>query len=129
MEKPLMFHLEPGKVRQRGPLGKMLSLSIANRLKMVNYAHLVDPFRFRYERDRAWRCEFWGKIVRSAILSWCGLQDAELLSIIKETVNDLLSTHRAKTNRTVGGGESQRKVTVFKSPFLIVHFSASTRKP
>ena len=92
MEKPLMFHLEPGKVRQRGPLGKMLSLSIANRLKMVNYAHLVDPFRFRYERDRAWRCEFWGKIVRSAILSWCGLQDAELLSIIKETVNDLLST-------------------------------------
>ena len=55
----------------------MLELSIANRLKKVNYAHLVDPFRFRYETDNAWRCEFWGKIVRSAILSWCGDPDPE----------------------------------------------------
>ena len=92
MKNSLMHHLGPGKIRQTGPLGKMLELSIANRLKKVNYAHLVDPFRFRYENDNAWRCEFWGKIVRSAILSWCGNPDPELLKIIKDTVNDLLST-------------------------------------
>ena len=88
----LLKHLGPGKVRQSGPLGKMLELSIANRLKKIDYVHLVDPFRFRYEKDNAWRCEFWGKIVRSAILSWCGNPDAELLAIIKGTVADMLST-------------------------------------
>ncbi len=92
MKKKVLLHLGPGKVRQSGPLGKMLDLSIANRLKKVDYVHLVDPFRFRYESDNAWRCEFWGKVLRSAILSWCGNRDPELLQIIKSTVNDMLST-------------------------------------
>ena len=92
MEKNFLLHLGPGKVHQAGPLGKMLDLSIASRLKKVDYVNLVDPFRFRYENDNAWRCEFWGKVVRSAILSWCGNRDPELLQIIKSTVNDMLST-------------------------------------
>ena len=92
MKKTVLQHLGPGMIRQSGPLGKMLDLSIANRLKKVDYVHLVDPFRFRYETDNAWRCEFWGKVLRSAILSWCGNRDPELLQIIKSTVNDMLST-------------------------------------
>ena len=92
MKKSVLLHLGPGKVRQSGPLGKMLDLSIANRLKKVDYVHLVDPFRFRYENDNAWRCEFWGKVLRSAILSWHGNPDPELRQIIKTTVDDMLST-------------------------------------
>ena len=92
MKKTVLLHLGPGKIRQSGPLGKMLDLSIANRLKKVDYVHLVDPFRFRYENDNAWRCEFWGKVLRSAILSWRGNRDPELLQIIKSTVDDMLST-------------------------------------
>ena len=92
MKNSVLLHLGPGKVRQTGPLGKMLDLSIANRLKKVDYVNLVDPFRFRYETDNAWRCEFWGKVVRSAILSWYGNPDPELRQIIKSTVDDMLST-------------------------------------
>ena len=92
MKRPVLLHLEPGKVRQTGPLGRMLDLSIANRLKKIDYGHLVDPFRFRSEKDHAWRCEFWGKVVRSAILSWRGNRDPELLEIIRATVSDMLST-------------------------------------
>lgn len=84
--------LSAGQVVLNGRLGRQLKRSIENRLKKVNYAHLVDPFRNRDERDGRWRCEFWGKIVRSAILSWRDTNDAELLRLIKATVADLLST-------------------------------------
>ena len=92
MKNSVLLHLGPGKIRQTGPVGKMLDQSIANRLKKVNYVNLVDPFRFRYENDDAWRCEFWGKVVRSAILSLYGNPDPELRQIIKATVDDMLST-------------------------------------
>ena len=79
-------------VRLAGPLGKALQLSVNNRLKTVDYGQLVDIFRFRNETDNAWRCEFWGKIVRSAILSNVYVQDPELAKIIRDTVYDILST-------------------------------------
>jgi len=87
-----MKPLPPGKVQLRGWLGDSLRLSIANRLKKVDYAHLVEPFRLRNERDGRWRCEFWGKIVRSSIQSWSGQPDDELLVMIRKTVADLIST-------------------------------------
>jgi len=76
----------------KGPLGNALTLTIRNRLKKVDYGHLVDVFRHRRETDFFWRCEFWGKIVRSAIYAWRASGDEELLRMIKETVSDLLST-------------------------------------
>jgi len=93
--KDVIVPLPPGRVSLRGRLGQRLRLSIANRLKKVNYPHLVEPFRLRNETDGRWRCEFWGKIVRSAILSWRGEQDEELLDLIKHTVADLLSTQNS----------------------------------
>ena len=84
--------LTPCSVSLRGVLGDNLKRSIKNRLKKIDYSHLVEPFRLRNERDSRWRCEFWGKIVRSAILSWRGQPDAELLTLIKDTVADLIST-------------------------------------
>ncbi len=84
--------LPAGAVNLQGPMGQALDKSINNRLKKVNYTHLVDVFRNKVDNDRAWRCEFWGKIIRSAILSWYDAPDAELLGIIKATVNDILTT-------------------------------------
>ncbi|MBR2508418.1 MAG: glycoside hydrolase family 127 protein [Lentisphaeria bacterium] len=84
--------LEINQVRMNGPLGKALTVSVSNRLKKINYTELVDPFRFRSETDFKWRCEFWGKIVRSAILAWKYAPDDELLAIIKATVKDIIST-------------------------------------
>jgi len=92
MKRNQFEFLPAGAVKLKGPLGKALDLSIENRLKKINYKQLVDPFRTRSEHDKMWRCEFWGKIVRSAILSWYSTQDDELLAIVKETVTDLLTT-------------------------------------
>jgi DUF1680 family protein len=81
--------LPAGSVKLKGPLGKALDLTITNRLKKINYKYLVDPFRTRDEE--LWRGEFWGKIVRSTILAWYSTKDPELLTIIKETVADILT--------------------------------------
>lgn len=84
--------LKSGDMHLKGELGKALQTSIRNRLCKINYRHLVDPFRFRSENDNAWRCEFWGKNIRGAILSWYLAPDHELEKIIRDTVYDMLST-------------------------------------
>lgn len=84
--------LPAGAVRLKGPLGRALDLTVENRLKQINYRCLVDPFRDRSEHDKLWRCEFWGKIVRSAIAAWYSTQDEGLLALIRDTVADLLTT-------------------------------------
>ena len=76
----------------KGLLGNALDLTIAARLKTVDYDLLVEPFSKRYENDGAWRCEFWGKIVRSAITAAYHTGDAELRAIIDKTVKDLMAT-------------------------------------
>ncbi len=79
----------------QGPLGKALKNSCANRLKKIDYDKLVEPFRLRYETNGAWRCEFWGKIVRSAILTNVYVKDPELARIIDKTVQDMMATQTA----------------------------------
>lgn len=82
----------PGSIRLKGMIGTALQKTIANRLKKIDYKELVEIFRQRNETDDRWRCEFWGKIVRSTILAWKNTNDPELLEIIEATVKDLLST-------------------------------------
>lgn len=90
--KDQLHILPPGGVSLRGRLGKALEKSVNHRLKKVNYDHLVAPFRDRNERDGRWRCEFWGKIVRSAIRSWHAVPDPGLEQLIRKTVHDLCAT-------------------------------------
>ena len=84
--------LPAGNVKLHGPLGLMLDNVIENRLKKLDWAQMVRPFRERNERDGRWRCEFWGKVVRSAVYAWRSTQDPELREMIDRTVADLLST-------------------------------------
>ena len=80
------------RVLLQGALGRGLLLSCSGRLKTVDYAFMVEPFRLRNEDDNAWRCEFWGKVVRSAILTNFHLQDQELAGLIRQTVSDIMAT-------------------------------------
>ena len=82
------------RVRLLGPLGQALKLNVDARLKPLDYALMVEPFRQRNETDGTWRCEFWGKVVRSAILGNASVRDDELAARIRETVADILSTQR-----------------------------------
>ena len=85
-------YLPAGAVEMGGVMGKRLNRSIENRVKTINYRHLVDPFRQRNEIDGMWRCEFWGKNVYGAIMSWRATQDSDLKILIAATVKDLIST-------------------------------------
>ena len=84
--------LPAGSVHLKGLAGQTLERVIENRLKTVDYAKMVEPFHKRNEEDFRWRCEFWGKVTRSAIFAWRGTGDAKLRSIIDATVEDMLST-------------------------------------
>ena len=87
--------LPPGVVRLHGPLVKAAGRVIENRLKKIDHRQLVDPFRFRNETDLRWRCEFWGKVVRSTVYAWRATGDRELGKILENSVADLLSTQSA----------------------------------
>lgn len=85
-------HMPVNAVKLQGILGSTLHNTIINRLNTVNYRNMVDIFRYRNETDNRWRCEFWGKVVRSAIWSLRSEQNQELEEKIHETVHDMLST-------------------------------------
>ena len=86
--------LPAGSLALKGELGKAIDLCTANFLKRVNWKGLVEPFRNRYETI-SWRSEFWGKMIRGAILIAYATQDEELKAILKETVYDIISTQDA----------------------------------
>ena len=75
-----------------GALGEALMRTVQERLKKVDYDQLVEPFKLRNENDGAWRCEFWGKIVRSAITAAWATGDAELRAMVDKTVQDMIAT-------------------------------------
>ena len=79
----------------KGALGKALQRTVDNRLKLVDYDQLVEPFAKRNEADGAWRCEFWGKIVRSAITAAYYTGDTELRAMLDKTVKDMMATQTA----------------------------------
>lgn len=78
-------------IRMFGPLGQALRLSCENRLKKVDYAFMTKPFQERTENDNAWRCEFWGKVTRSAVLTAYYLQDPELTALVRNAVKRMLT--------------------------------------
>lgn len=79
----------------KGALGKALQRTVDNRLKLVDYDQLVEPFAKRNEADGAWRCEFWGKIVRSAITAAYYTGDTGLRAMLDKTVKDMMATQTA----------------------------------
>ena len=80
------------QTRLNGALGAALQKTVEKRFKTLDYNQLVEPFAKRNECDGAWRCEFWGKIVRSAVTACFYTQDAELRQMLDKTVQDMMST-------------------------------------
>ncbi len=76
----------------QGALGKALQRTVIKRLRQVNYDLLEEPFRLRNETDNAWRCEFWGKIVRSSVSAAFFTGDTELKAKVERTVQAIIAT-------------------------------------
>ena len=92
MKNRKLHWLSGNDLRLSGEYGQLLDQTVKNRLYRIDYRQLVDPFRHRDERDGAWRCEFWGKNIRGAILIWHMTHDSRLEQLIRNSVEDLLST-------------------------------------
>ena len=82
------------KLHLEGPLGKAGKLVLQNYLKDTSFTDLAAIFHTREENDNGWRCEFWGKILRGAILLNAHLRDPEMEKIIDETVADILDSQK-----------------------------------
>lgn len=88
----VMVPLNSEDITLTGYIGNKIEISEENRLKMVDYSELVNPFRFKNDDDFGWRGEFWGKITRAAATSYRYSQDPDLKYYLDETVNDILTT-------------------------------------
>jgi DUF1680 family protein len=81
----------PSLSKVNGYLGEKMNLVISQRIKAQDVDHLIEPFRHK-EETRMWQSEFWGKWIQSAIAAYDYNHDPELLVIIRNAVNGLLST-------------------------------------
>lgn len=87
----LMLLPVPGSVKVGGYLGSKIDLVALRRIKAQDVDHLVEPFRHK-EETRLWQSEFWGKWMLSAVDAYRYYRDPELLSIMSDAVNGLIST-------------------------------------
>ncbi len=83
--------LTPSSVKIEGYLGDKMNLCIEKRIKAQDVDHLIEPFRHKDE-THLWQSEFWGKWIQSAIAAYNYNHDPELLTIIRNAVNGLIST-------------------------------------
>ena len=82
--------LPAGAMTFGGFLGDRLALCVKRRLEKIRWKHLTEPFFGRNEDDGRWRCEFWGKIIRSAIYAWRATGSATLRKALDGTVTDIV---------------------------------------
>jgi len=80
------------KNRLEGAIGEALKRTVANRLKTADYRLLAEPFALRNEADNAWRCEFWGKVIRPAVTCAFFTDDRELRALVDAAVAELMKS-------------------------------------
>ena len=93
----------------RGALGRAVRRTVEERFKKLDCRLLEEPFALRNETDNAWRCEFWGKVLRSAVAAAAALDDAELKAMISQSVRRLMATQTPDGCISSYPGEKQLK--------------------
>lgn len=80
------------KFEYGGVMNKMADFIKVNQLMDENlWQSFYIPFEFKQDAsDNAWRCEFWGKMMRGAALVYRYAEDEELYLILKESVEKIL---------------------------------------
>ena len=83
----------PGEIKLGGYGGKMIDFTIQRQLTDVDtWLILVDQFRLMEDGiNDGWRGEYWGKMMRGASLTYRATKNAKLYTVLKETVQDMLT--------------------------------------
>lgn len=97
MVQNVCFLPESGSVTRHGLPEEMLRFSLRHQLlNRETWKSFVNVFRTDCDdADTGWRCEYWGKMMRGAVLTWRACGDAELYAVLEQTVRDLLTAQRA----------------------------------
>lgn len=74
-----------------GYLGSRIMQCIDNQVKKQDVTALTDVFRQRSEK-KLWQTEFWGKWMLSATAAYKYNPNAELLSMMKKSVDEIIAT-------------------------------------
>ncbi len=86
---------DPGSAIFEGTLAEAVSYIEKEQLLSPKlWTLLVDQFRSGYpdDRDKGWRGEYWGKMMRGACFTYAYTQNESLYRVLTETVRDILST-------------------------------------
>lgn len=71
-------------------------------LNPETWARFVEQFRFNSDslseswQGLAWRCEYWGKMMRGACFTYAYTQNPTLYKTLSDSVRDMLSVHRER---------------------------------
>ena len=92
MKSALRFP-DAGEIKLGGYGGRMIDFTIENQLTDVDtWLILVDQFRLMEDGiNKGWRGEYWGKMMRGASLTYRATKNAKLYTVLKETVQDMLT--------------------------------------
>lgn len=86
-------YLPAQSVKLGGYAGAMIDFTIAHQYCDRDlWSLLVNQFRLHSDTAGEWRGEFWGKLMRGACLTYEATGNAELYSVLQDTVLDFLST-------------------------------------
>lgn len=59
----------------------------------INWGRFVEQFRVHSDsRDKGWKGEFWGKMMRGASLVYAYTKNKELYRVLSDTVNDMIES-------------------------------------
>ena len=67
-------------------------VAVRDMMDRALWATFVDQFRTHPDGSGSWRGEYWGKMMRGAVLTYRSTGDQALYDILTESVRDLLST-------------------------------------
>lgn len=93
-DKDLLYILPQGSAKFKGIFDESIRFVAENQCKNKhNWELFVEQFKSNVDDDtNAWRCEYWGKMMRGASFTYAYTQDPELYEIMRETVLELFKT-------------------------------------
>lgn len=91
-----MLQLLNNEMKWKGYIGQLLEFVKQEQLLDSDLWKLfVEQYRKKNDTDNGWRGEYWGKMMRGAVLTYICTADEKLYTCMENTVCDLLSTQEA----------------------------------
>lgn len=98
-----------GAAQYTGPADRYVRFAMEHQLlNAATWKNFVRVFTSDSDdANHGWRCEYWGKMMRGACLTYMYNRDEELYAVLEETVRDMLRVQRPDGRFSTYSGENQ----------------------